>query len=173
MSGAAFLFTRDPQARNGWDDARPLVRSNLGDESLVGAAKTAAGQGLLEFEGTRLRIDRDVVLIMIGNTQELLDSCKAAEGTVEWLSTRPTAETLQIWYDRQTVHVVSRQRDTLLLVGSQSGYWSPAPTAFYSGADFKKDNPLRGEIRFLDNEPKQASADCIPDVLRWIRETRG
>ncbi len=123
MSGAAFLISTDGDARKP-KLARQLVRANA-FSSL--SASTSSGSGDVAI-GV-LNIPEDAVLLMIGNTGELLTACEAAVNS-EGITRIETKQGhyLAGYFVRISVSPV--QNDTLIAVGCAEDYWQAAsPTA--------------------------------------------
>ena len=116
---ANFLTTDDPQAANP-HYARSLLRkeynfAELGDPKLPGV--THSSSGALEFK-------RDYILLMIGNTDELLEAVDQAQANGIRTIEASDGSQLSCYFVR--MNVSSWQTDTLLAIGPQS-FWDRSP----------------------------------------------
>jgi hypothetical protein len=119
VSGAAFTITRDTI------DSNPnLPRQRLRNVGVETIAELDGGPGKIVSTEGYLRFPDDAVLLMIGNTPELLAACQAAaDAGILMIGTESDHE-LYLLFARIDVSLV--QDDTILAVGSVNGTM-PAP----------------------------------------------
>lgn len=172
MCGAAYLITRDSQIRDSPDAARTRLRAD-GFDTFEQAVKAAEAQGLVTVSNRTVTLATDVVCAMIGNTPELVPGCEDAYNA--HLSELEAADgsALSLYYNR---YVVTRfvQTDTILMIGSISGYWSGV-NAITNGW-WQPNPPYNPEAvaRFFDENPgARSNYKNIPEVLRWIKYQHG
>jgi hypothetical protein len=170
----------------GEDVSKPLVarsyaRKSNGYPSIseafgrVHGEKTGAGEEPPPSSaGTTYVLSDDSVLLMIGQTEELVKECKAAHDTEPRIVfIQSEFSSLQLRYVRIQVHAVSKQTDTLIALGaklpaiSTDGWHEPKgwkiewPTIqnFVTTADVKvevDDHSLPGWIRAIkENDGKK------------------
>jgi hypothetical protein len=120
--GANFLITQDRRAADP-GDARYMLRTEnrqiTGLDQYVGTNRPSTPA--VTFDRGTLTIPDDTALVMIGNTQELLDACEEAarQGIVVIQSTSDLP--LKRHYVRMKISW--SQNDTLIIIGSQR-YWA-------------------------------------------------
>ena len=172
MGGAAYLITRDSQIRDSPDAARERLRAS-GFDTFEAAVKAAEAQGLVTVSAGTMTLATDAVCAMIGNTPELVpdtqDAWKAGYSELE----AADGSALSLYYSR---YVVTRfvQTDTILMIGSISGYWSGV-NAITNGW-WQPNPPYNPETvaRFFDENPDaRSNYKNIPEVLRWIKHQHG
>jgi hypothetical protein len=122
---ANFVITRDTRAADP-GDARYMLRTEnrqiTGLEQYVGNNPPPTARVTYDFPA--LEIPDDAAVVMIGNTQELVDACAKAEGQgiarIETLREVP----LKLHYVRMEISgFPTFQNDTLIIIGSQN-YWA-------------------------------------------------
>jgi hypothetical protein len=172
MSGPAFLITRIEDPRDAPSLARDVLRNGLGSPTIRDAINIANGQDQhLAWIGNddNLRIADDAAFMMIGNTDELYDACKATTqakppASPLWNVGTASGQQLAFYYTR--IKVSSVQTDTLLMIAS-AGYLAGV-------------NPLNNG---WSSPPKQPGAwvqlfddgvePSVPRVVRVIKENEG
>jgi len=127
---AAFVLVYPPKD----DVSKPLVarsyaRKSNGRPSIAEAfgrvmrdhENTSAGEEPPPSSaGTTYVLSDDSVLLMIGQTEELVNGCKAAHDTEPRIVfIQSEFSSLQLRYARIQVHAVSRQTDTLIALGAK------------------------------------------------------
>lgn len=172
MGVPAYLITRDPQIRDSPDAARTRLRADRFD-TFERAVKTAEGQGIVTVSNRTVTLGTDVVCAVIGNTKELVDGCEDAwnAGYSELVAADGSA--LSLYYTRYEVTKFV-QTDTILLIGSRTGYWSGV-NAITSGW-WEPNQPYNPETvaRFFDaNAGARSDYKNIPEVIRWIKHQHG
>jgi hypothetical protein len=173
MGGAAYLITRDPQIRNSPDAARTRLRAD-GFDTFEEAVKAAESQGLVTVSFQTVTLGTDVVCAMIGNTPELVPDTQDAwkAGYSELVAA--DGSTLSLYYNRYKVATLSFQKDTILMIGSISGYWSGV-NAITNGwwQPNPPYNPFTVERLFDENPDAHDNYKNIPEVIRWIKHQHG
>ncbi len=136
MSGAAFLITADQDARDP-KLARKLVRAN-NFRSLSKSTSSGAG----DVTDGVLNVPEDAVLLMIGNTDELLAACAAALNS-DGINRIETGQGhyLAGYFVRISVSPVPvpllGQVDTLLGIGCAQHYWQQFTPSTHSWRSVK------------------------------------
>ena len=172
MGGAVYFITRDSHVGDSPDAARDRLRAS-GFDTFEQAVKAAEAQGLVTVSNRTVTLGTDVVCAMIGNTPELVPGCEAAfnAGLSELEAADGSA--LSLYYNR---YVVTKyvQTDTILLIGSLTGYWSGV-NAIGNGW-WQPNPPYNPETvaRFFDENPgARSNYKNIPEVIRWIKYQHG
>jgi hypothetical protein len=156
MSGAAFLITTDRAARDP-KLARQLVRAN--DFSSLSASKSS---GAGDVTKGVLNIPEDAVLLMIGNTNELLTACEAtlnSEGITR-IETKQ-GHYLAGYFVRISVSPV--QVDTLIAIGCAQDYWQQASPSANSWRPMKHSTNTTAFYLQPNPQPDCYLADMIND----------
>jgi hypothetical protein len=109
MPGPAFVITRDDSVTDP-KLARQMVRGT-GVENLEGPTL-----GTVDRSQGYLRFPDDAVLLMIGNTQELLDACEEASDAGILMIGTSNDRSLTLLFARIQVSLI--QTDTLIAIGS-------------------------------------------------------
>ena len=170
MGDPAFLITRDPELRNSPEEARRRLRAD-GFPTFAEAVEAAEKQGLVTVSARTVTIVTDAVVAMIGNTPELVPGCdkawNAGYSEIEAADQSP----LSVYYNRYKVS--GWQTDTILMIGSLTGYWSGVQV-FANG--WSQPNPWNAvsPLRFYDQDPTaRSNLQNIPEVIRWIKHQEG
>jgi hypothetical protein len=171
MGGSAFLITRDDYGLHDPAKARDTVRKGGAFESLRAAVAAAPDLVRVEPSMKTVTIAKDAVLMMIGNTQELLKSCaEAVSDGITFVETEDEEE-LSRYYAR--INVSPRQTDTLLMIGSVSSYWAGS-TGLADG--WKRPIGPAGNytatksVSLMDVDPAgERNTTRLPEVLRQIK----
>jgi len=159
---AARSYARKSKGRSSISEAFGRVKASAGEEPPPSSA------------GTTYVLSYDSVLLMIGQTEELVKGCKAAHDTEPRIVfIQSEFSSLQLRYARIQVHAGSKQTDTLIALGakvpatSTDGWHEPKgwkikwPTIqdFVTTADVKvevDDHSLPGWIRAIkENDGKK------------------
>ena len=146
-------------------DASRLLRDHgLGQPSLAATLTQDPG------DFTTYRFPADSVLVMMGETPQLLGACDAARGAnVDWIKTSGD-KPLTLRYVRIDVGAWTTNINTLIVVGASAvvdpnfiGDWHEW-TNLRSGA-FSNDK--------LSMEPAGGTTRELPLAIRWIKENDG
>ncbi len=171
MGDPAFLITRDPEVRTSPAAARERLRTD-GFATFAEAVK-AAGQadGLIKVSFGTVTIADDAVCMMIGNTPELVSGCEKAWNAGHSELEAADRSPLSVYYHRYKVSPI--QTDTILMVGSLSGYWAGV-NPFGNG--WSQPNPFTAvsTLYFFDEDSAaRTNLRNIPEALRWIKHQEG
>ena len=123
---AAFLITRESKAVDPLEARRLLRRANQYRRLSTDSLPVAAGErDVATYDGEEkvLEIADDAVLLMIGNTDQLIKEIIAAKASGISMIRSRDERPLQCYFARIIVHRVSRQTDTLLAISSNDYYW--------------------------------------------------
>ena len=172
--GGACLPHHPRLAESGTARTRPARRLRAdGFDTFEEAVKAAEAQGLVTVSAGTVTLATDAVCAMIGNTPELVpdtqDAWKAGYSELE----AADGSALSLYYSR---YGVTRfvQTDTILMIGSITGYWSGV-NAITNGW-WQPGPPFNPETvaRFFDeNSGGTSNYKNIPEVLRWIKQQHG
>jgi hypothetical protein len=178
MSGPAFSIIPD-------DVREPLVArkyartEGLGRPSLTEAFKSSGSAGeaisMQDFFPTwglnttledGASFPDDSVLLMIGNTDELVRACKEAEEDAHILAIyTKTHSALTLLYARIKVSRLSGQVDTLIAIGPAQGLLLSASRDW---REYRWQGPPPTFVATPDGEPSG-----LPPVIRWIKQNDG
>ena len=108
------------------------------------------------------------VLLMIGNTKELVEACKKVEEDARILAiyTKPR-RALTLLYARIDVSLM--QDDTLIAIGQQGGLL-PSPTQ--KGWHEYKNTGWQSPPTYVTT-PDASEPYALPPIIRWIKENDG
>ena len=170
MGDAAYLITRDTELRNSPDEARTRLRTD-GFPTFEQAVKAAETNGVVKVSMGTVTMVTDAVCAMIGNTPELLPGCEKAWGAGYSEIEAADQSPLSVYYNRYKVSWT--QTDTILMIGSLTGYWGGVQV-FANG--WSQPNPWNAvsPLRFYDEDPTaRSNLKNIPEVIRWIKHQEG
>jgi hypothetical protein len=105
------------------------------------------------------------VLLMIGNTEELVRACKEAEETRILAIYTKTRSALTLLYARIKVHWLSGQVDTLIAIGPAQGLLLSASRDW---REYRWQGAPPTHVTTPDGEPSR-----LPPVIRWIKQNDG
>src|SRR5215831_6224153 len=106
----------------------------------------------------------DSALLMIGNTQELLDACKEAEDAHILAIYTKTRRPLTLLYAR--IKVSSFQTDTLIAIGQKGLLPSPPQNGWREYKNAKWQSPST----YVTTPNDSSELYSLPPIIRWIKE---
>jgi hypothetical protein len=177
---AAFVITRD-------DVSEPLVARSYARHETMGCPTLyeaferqgiTAGAGKPELEviggGTTYVLPKDCVLLMIGQTEELVKECKAAdedEQDRDISIIRGESGKLHLRYARIQVHPISMQTHTLIALGARARLPEPSKDGWHEFDWWPIYSP------FVITEAYSSQTGdyqlSLPVHIKWIKENDG
>jgi hypothetical protein len=142
--------------------ARKYARhERLGFPSIAEALKDRGSPDPEDDE--RYSFPDDSVLLMIGQTQELVDACKAAvDSGIGWIQTS-SQSSLALRYARIEVHWLSGQTDTLIAIGKK---WGLLPD--HSSEGWHESSVWPWFSREVSTFDIGSNPSELPRIIRWI-----
>jgi hypothetical protein len=127
---------------------------------------------LAESEHKHLSFRDDGVLLMIGNTDELLRACEeAADAGILTIGTT-SQRRLQLYYVRMEITWLV-QTDTLIAIGPVQGsllpQW-PEEKAWHDYPGWQQTPGLQGQPTYVTTHDEARDPRALPHVIRWIKE---
>lgn len=115
------------------------------------------------------------VLLMIGNTKELVDACQeAVNGDMFVIGTKPPRR-LQLFYARiQVTRMI--QADTLIALGPVRSPLlpnAPSKNDWHEYAGWQQTPGLMGQPNFVTTHDEPQDPRALPPIIRWIKSTDG
>ena len=167
MSGAAFMITRDTLGSD-----PNLTRQRLRAVGVETIAELDGGPGKIVSNEGYLRFPDDAVLLMIGNTPELLPACQAAaDAGIVMIGTKNDHE-LYLLFARIAVSPIPIPRigqdDTIIAIGSVNGTM-PVPDRDHWRGVTARPNITWVTTRSDNEDPHRSRA--LPVIIDEIKRT--
>ncbi|SRR6266480_1359801 len=123
------------------------------------------------LRGKTYSLPKDCVLLMIGQTEELVQGCKVAQEDEEDRSIdfiRAEYYRLHLQYARIQVHWISRQTDTLIALGAEARLPEPSKDGWHEFNWW----PLSSLVVTIDDysSPPGDYRESLPAHIKWIQK---
>jgi hypothetical protein len=113
----------------------------------------------------------DTVLLMIGNTQELVDACNEAVAANILAFVTAAQKELQLFYAR--IAVSSFQTDTLIAItplGSSLVPWGSSKDSWLEYGRWQVTPGLYGQPTYVTTSDDPREPCALPPIIRWIKQ---